>query len=307
MLSTAFTSTYCTARQSKFPESPSIPSPHVPLLQISGEEQEVLGLVERVARETAPFTLDWVGRGGRGVGWRMVEIEKPKILAKGEVWRGNGFNKRKQSKFEELKMTRFDQSKKQFDQLKLEFDQVKTGGNLPTCWKLAKKREDFTDKQQGGPSIRNWALRTPHQMLWWKVKISGGSWLHAPSGENLLEVDLRHMSSAQLTFCSWGVLGYVSSYQTRRFTIQVANRWITQKWWSCVPFQQEISWWNAEPSKKRKVSEHYFRGILPLWGSRVIPLHHHILSALIPFTWFSLCHSILFFPFHYSLCHSIAI
>lgn len=44
--------------QSKFPESPSIPSPHVPLLQISGEEQEVLGLVERVARETAPFTLD---------------------------------------------------------------------------------------------------------------------------------------------------------------------------------------------------------------------------------------------------------
>jgi hypothetical protein len=32
-------------------------------------------------------------------------------------------------------------------------------------------------------------------------------------------------------------LGYVSSYQTRRFTIQVANRWITQKWWSCVPYQ----------------------------------------------------------------------
>ena len=159
----------------------------------------------------------------------MVEIEKPKILAKGDVWRGNGFNKRKQSKFEELKMTRFDQSKKQFDQLKLEFDQVKTGGNLPTCWKLAKKREDFTDKQQGGPSIRTWALRTPHQMLWWKVKISGGSWFHAPSGENLLKVDLRHMSSAQLTFCSWGVLGYVPSYQTRRFTIQVANRWITQK------------------------------------------------------------------------------
>ncbi|CAL1144686.1 unnamed protein product [Cladocopium goreaui] len=46
-------------RQSKFPESASIPSPHVPLLQISGEEQEVLGLVERVARETAPFTLDF--------------------------------------------------------------------------------------------------------------------------------------------------------------------------------------------------------------------------------------------------------
>jgi len=45
--------------QGKFPESPSIPSPHVPLLQISGEEQEVLGLVERVARETAPFTLDF--------------------------------------------------------------------------------------------------------------------------------------------------------------------------------------------------------------------------------------------------------
>ena len=57
-----------TARQSKFPESASIPSPHVPLLQISGEEQEVLGLVERVARETAPFTLDWVGRGGKGSG-----------------------------------------------------------------------------------------------------------------------------------------------------------------------------------------------------------------------------------------------
>jgi hypothetical protein len=180
-----------------------------------------------------PHPSHWTGKGGEGEWaeewWRYVEIEKPKILAKGEVWRGNGFNKRKQSKFEELKMTRFDQSKKQFDQLKLEFDQVKTGGNLPTCWKLAKKREDFTDKQQGGPSIRTWALRTPHQMLWWKVKISGGSWFHAPSGENLLEVDLRHMSSAQLTFCSWGVLGYVPSYQTRRFTIQVANRWITQK------------------------------------------------------------------------------
>eukprot|EP00435_Cladocopium_sp_Y103_P046137 s443_g13.t1 len=44
---------------SKCPDSPSIPSPHVPLLQISGEEQEVLGLVERVARETAPFALDF--------------------------------------------------------------------------------------------------------------------------------------------------------------------------------------------------------------------------------------------------------
>ena len=52
-------------RSSKFPESPSIPSPHVSLLQISGEEQEVLGLVERVARETAPFTLDWEWGAGR--------------------------------------------------------------------------------------------------------------------------------------------------------------------------------------------------------------------------------------------------
>ena len=40
-----------------------------------------------------------------------MEIEKPRILAKGEVWRGNGFNKRKQSKVEELKMTGFDQVK----------------------------------------------------------------------------------------------------------------------------------------------------------------------------------------------------
>ena len=203
----------------------------MPLLQVSGEEQEVLGLVERVARETAPFTLDWEGGEGEWAEewWRYVEIEKPKILAKGEVWRGNGFNKRKQSKVEELKMTGFDQSKKALRSTKIGIRPSEDGGNLPTCWKLAKKREDFTDKQQGGPSIRNWALRTPHQMLWWKVKISGGSWFHAPSGENLLEVDLRHMSSAQLTFCSWGVLGYVSSYQTRRFTIQVANRWITQK------------------------------------------------------------------------------
>ena len=67
-------------------------------------------------------------------------------FGKGTCGEWPGLNKRKQSKFEELKMSGFDLSQKAI-QLKTGIRAREDGGKLPKCWKFAKKREDFTEKQ----------------------------------------------------------------------------------------------------------------------------------------------------------------